>query len=535
MPRLIIMKAALPLLLVGVLAGCQDLEVVNTNEPDRDRALTSPADIETLVASTWRDKWGRLHNSGSSVNTMPLIADEMSGTYANNAALELSSQPRPPLNNNTLSDAHGTGRFQWEDWYKAISSASDALAAIDGGLRIVTEGEDNTTRAWAFGKFMQGIAHGYLALLFDQAFIVNEYTNLEDPSAVPLQQPDAVRDSAIKFLMQAIDTMNARPFTLPTTWIPIRTWTSEQLARVGHSYIARFLAYHPRTPAERGQVNWAKVIEHVDKGITEDYEADLESGTLTSALYSRYQTAGTFSAWGDYQMIGPADVSGRFAAWLATPVAERERFLITTPDRRITGVTPTSDGSYFRYRADNIFRPERGTYHHSHYQWYRHRKQYNSTSISTTGVAKLMSVDEMNLIKAEALIRLGRAAEAVPLINATRTRPRQLTQGGGSVVPGLPPVTVNGVPQAADCVPKLDGVNCADLMGALMYERMIEGALLDALRAYVDSRGWGRLTEGTFVQFPIPGRELEALNLPIYSFGGVGGPGGAICTQPSCK
>jgi hypothetical protein len=335
-----------------------------------------------------------------------------------------------------------------------------------------------------------------------------------------------VLDTAIAYILQAADTMEASPFVLPTSWIPTRPWTSQQLARVGHSYIARFLVYGARTPAERQAVDWNRVLQHIEQGITSDYEVDLESGVLTSGGYSRFQTTGTFSAYGDYKAIGPADVSGKFREWLDKPLAERERFQITTPDRRITGPTPTSNGAYFRYYANNIFVPQRGLYHHSHYQWRRHVQQYGATTISSTGVAKMVSVDEMNLLEAEALIRLGRAAEAVPLINGTRTRERRI---GTTNYPGLPAVTVDGVPQAEDCVPRFDGVTCGNLMEALLYERTIELMVQDILRDYLDSRGWGRLPNGTFIHFPMPGRELEAIGAEGYSFGGVGSPGAAVC------
>jgi hypothetical protein len=71
----------------------------------------------------------------------------------------------------------------------------------------------------------------------------------------------------------------------------------------------------------------------------------------------------------------------------------------------------------------------------------------------------------------------------------------------------------------------MDGVTCGTLIQALMYERLLEIAGLDDIIGYADSRGWGRLPRGTFIHLPIPGRELEALGLPNYSFGGVGGPG----------
>jgi hypothetical protein len=60
-----------------------------------------------------------------------------------------------------------------------------------------------------------------------------------------------------------------------------------------------------------------------------------------------------------------------------------------------------------------------------------------------------------------------------------------------------------------------------------MYERIMENQALDTFIAYMDSRGFGRLLRGTFLHMPIPARELETLGLPIYSFGGEGGPGAA--------
>src|SRR5688572_19982921 len=149
---------ALAALLVS--AGCQDLDVANTNAPDRERALTTPGDVETLIASAWRNYWARWHNAADTYNNFPLIADVMSGTYANNAALELSSEPRPPFNNNPLADAGIMARSNWETFYQGISSVNDGLLAIKNGLRIMTstggtEVVDNTTRAWTFGKWQQ--------------------------------------------------------------------------------------------------------------------------------------------------------------------------------------------------------------------------------------------------------------------------------------------------------------------------------------------------------------------------------------------
>jgi len=297
-----------------VLAGCQDLVVENLNAPDRERALTSAADVETLISSSWRDYWNRLHSTTTGYNVMPLVADELTATYANDAALELSSEPRPFFNNNPIATPHGTTRFHWESMYRAISNATDGIIAIQGGLQMSGESpqdrELNTTRAWAYGKWVQALALGHIALTHDQGFIITEAVDLENDEIL-LEPWEDVREAAIAGMLQAIDTMMARPFTTPASWQPTRSYTSEQLAGIGHGFIARWLVYGARTPEERANTDWDRVIHHLDRALTEDYQIDLESGTITSGLYSRAQTAGTFSAWGDYKLIGPADISGR--------------------------------------------------------------------------------------------------------------------------------------------------------------------------------------------------------------------------------
>jgi hypothetical protein len=515
------------LLLAAFTAACQDLEVMNPNNPDRERALRRAGDVETLAGSTWRDLWAVWHSTDDVYNLYPVVADAFSATYANHGALELSSEPRVPFNNGPLAETQLASGELWESLNQGVSSSIEVQRAIAGGLQIITPTTpggavgDNTMRAYTYARLNMGIAYGHLAMMYDRAMVPNEDKDLSDAEvlrSLRYQPYGEVLDSAFKFVQSAVDSATKYNFTLLPTWIPGTTFTNQDLVRIGNSFLARFLVYGARTPEERAAVNWNRVIEYVDKGITSNYTVTLQSGILTSGFLSRLQQTGTFSAWGDYKMIGLADVSGNFQAWLAKPVPQRERFLITTPDRRITGLTPASNGTYFRYRADNIMRPERGTYHHSHYQWFRNAGR--STSQGYT----IMSLDEMSLLKAEALIRLGRVAEALPLVNRTRTR----TQRIGTVdYPGLPAVTAEGVPQAADCVPKMPSGACGNLMEALMYERMIETYAQDAIMAYMDSRGWGRLPTGTFLHLPVPGTELLSLGFELYSFGGVGGPGAA--------
>ena len=502
-------------LTLATLAGCQDLDVVNTNQPDAARALANPSDVETLVNSAWNPYWSRTHTSGSSVNAMPVIADEMTATYANNAALDLSSEPRIMLNNNPTATASGIPRFQWDDWYEALSNANDGLVAINDGL-IIDDGPSgdrtHATRVWA--KHMQGIALGYIGLIFDQGYIVKEDTDL---GALELRPYAEILDAAIASLEETIQLAESgTDFTLSgdiLNGVPI---TRDLIVRLSNAYIARFLVLGARTPAERAAVDWAKVLNVTANGLLEDHVTLQEDGVRESSLYFRAFNNGSFQQRADYKHIGWADVSGNFQAWLATPLQDRVKFLITTPDRRITGETPDSDGKYFEYLDVERFRPERGTYHFSYYQWDIGQTPDVGDRPWESGPAVLYHIEEQQLFRAEAMLQMGNAAGAADIINETRVANGE-----------LPAVTAAGVPEAADCVPKRADGSCGDLEWALYYERMIELTGTDALHAWMDKRGFGQLTAGTFFHMPIPGRELANTNLAIYSYGGVAGEGSA--------
>ncbi|MTI89624.1 MAG: RagB/SusD family nutrient uptake outer membrane protein [Balneolaceae bacterium] len=501
------------LLLIVSLTSCQDLSVQNKTAPDRERALSNPGDVEKLIASTFQDYWGRTQTSGTSINTMPLIADEMTGTYANNAALEMSSEPRTPYNNSPTSAAHETGRYQWYAWYAALSSANEGLGAIDEGLEIIDEDDnDNTARAVGFAKFMQGVSLGYLGMIFDQAAITDEHTDLEDPASLEYKPYPQVLDASFAKLESAIDFMENNSFTLPSDWMPGAPLTNDELARVAYSFAARFKVYGARTPEERQAIDWNQVISYVDKGIVDDFNIILEWPDLYSMYLYRAQNSGSYRAHADYKLVGPADTSGAYQDWLNADLNSKEPFLIYTPDRRITahGDTAETDGKYFRYREEGITKAERGIYHNSYYQWYRRSGNY------WEGPHALIQKTEMDLLKAEALVRLGgdaNIAEAIDLVNKTRVQNGELK-----------PISASGVP--AGSAPVMGDGSPGSLLDAIYYERMIELAGTDALRAYLDRRGSGTLTPGTFYQFPVPGRELQTLGLPIYTFGG-GGAGSA--------
>ena len=107
----------------------------------------------------------------------------------------------------------------WAGLYRTISSVNDALIAIDSGL--VIEDATRTARTQAVGKFMQGVSHGYLALYFDQAYIVDENLAL-DTVTVPTFHPyQDVAAAAIAQLDEAIAIANANGINSVGPWATV--------------------------------------------------------------------------------------------------------------------------------------------------------------------------------------------------------------------------------------------------------------------------------------------------------------------------
>ncbi len=507
---------------VTVLAGCQDLDIVNPNQPDRERAITNPADVEALVIGSWPLYWGRIMTSSSSYNAMPTIADVMTATYANNASLKLSSEPRVAFQNSQQAEEHGIARYQWYDWYELVSNANDALAAIEGGMEIVNEdlGINTTTQTKALAKLFQGTGLGYISLLFDQMVVVTEDTDIEEPDALALKPWEEGLEAALDALDEAIvlagqvgTWYNGGAWT--TLWEGIPVVTADMVKQVANGTAARLIVLSSRGIEGKSGVDYARLQGYLANTITEDWMHGVSLNGQRASYWYRYRNSNsTFQGRSDYYFIGQADVSGNYQAWINTPITERDRFLITTPDRRLTAGSPESDGKYFEYVSDiRGFRPERGLYHFSYYQWDRYIEPNSSYRV---GSIPLMTVDEMRLYRAEAALRAGNTSLVAELINVTRV-------GNGE----LPPVTANGVPQADDCVPQTKTGACGSLEQALHYEFLMELQGINMLQPYLMRRTFGTLTPGTFIHLPVPARELETLGLDIYTFGGPEGEGSA--------
>lgn len=511
--------ALVPLLALS-LVSCQELAVTNPNLPDALRATQQPTASETFVASAFRTWWPVGGHDDYPSWAFSTMAMEITSGFSDFGQLELSAFPRAPWNNSPVNARRQVTEGPWYGLYRTISSVNDALFAVNRGVLVVDT--LRTMRTKAVGKFIQGISYGYLGLYFDKAFVVDEKVDLDTLTNPQYKTYKEVTAAGIAQIDTAIAVAQKYNFSLPLDGWLYTAMTRDQFVQLANSFAARLMVYTARTRAERAAVDWNKVITRVDAGIKADFAPSAQSLILWDdwkRLVARLRTVGRPSDFGRpaYDLIGPADSTNGYRNWVNTPLTSRVGFQMNTKDRRIQGTGgPSSAGTYVGYNKNDIFTASRGTWRFS---WYFYQRNGTGTTWES-GPQVAMTVAEMDLLKAEALIRLGRAAEAVPLINKTRVANGQ-----------LPPVTIDGPPDTPGCVPrKLSGA-CGSLWDALRYEKGIEGLGVSGVIRFMDARGWQMLPENTIIHLPVPGRELGVLKQPLYTFGG-GGEGSAPVPSP---
>jgi hypothetical protein len=498
------LRALSALAMLAVVPACLDMDVENLNSPDAERALASPSDVEALLATGYFRFWNGTQKYDPSM-MIGVAGNEITSSWGNFGMQDAGTRPRGPWDNSPTYGYRSAISTPWSQLYQAISNVTDGVVAIENGLVFRdANGQNQTPRALAYARFVQGVAHGWLAMIFDQAIIFDETVDLE--AGVPQPQPyQEVMAAAIRYLEEASTIASTNSFTLPggdNAWINERPLTNTELAQWAHSYAARYMAAVARTPAERAAVDWNRVLFHLDRGVrsgTASIEAD---GSIWWWAYAERPESWIRSA---YDLIGPADESGRFAAWKNTPVLNRTPFVIETADRRFprtTGVPP--QGSYFRLYPSSPFQPARGNYFQSLY--YHERFAYHRAT-AFRGEMLVFQEVENDLLRAEAHLRQNQVPQAVALINKTR-----VSNGG--------------------LEPLASTISSEEAWRHLKFEKLLEIAFTQGGLVFAERRGWGDLICGTPLHYPIPGAELEQLGLPNYTFGGA--VGGAATTSTGC-
>ena len=524
-----------------VLGACHDpLSVTNENSPDAQRALARPGDVEALIGSSYNVAWqATMGGQNDNVNNqLAVMSFENSSSLANFNMGTRGSIPRNPLNNQKGNAALVGNFWDFRTNARAARSAADGIVQLNRpGFSIGSPQRD--TRARAFAYFVMGLGNGNTALVYDSGAVVTELNGNDIP-----YPPLLAHDSLMKLALQQLDSAQkyaaVNTLNIDPTWITVDNpgLTPAQFTQLIHFWKARLRAEVPRTPAERAAVNWAAVRDDALAGLTTDFNTNMNpaNGWVIVWFIQHF----SFDTWTQQSpiIIGMADSSGNYDAWLALPLAQRSAFLIRSADQRFppgdtraaqqaasfTGGTqvPSRSNLYFRNRTATD--PSGEPYANSFYDWYRYQSFYNAGRI---GKFQMFQKAENDLLLAEAYYRLGDFANAAARINITRVNNGKL--------PPLPATmtATDQVPGGQSCVPRVPdpatnftSSKCGTLFEALKWEKRMELAYMQYGAWYFDSRGWGDLAQGTALEWPVPYQEMDTRTEPFYNQQGPGAPKG---------
>ncbi len=522
--NLLRLKTAVPIGTAVCLLSCADLDVANLNEPDLER-VRSEVDVLALISGSFNTWFNGVYSAAGPGTILSNAAFQNNGPWANNGEELYGQIPRVSIINEVTTRYYSNVARVWYWSYRANGSATDGLRTLESQVVVSELAPGVLSQLKAFGKFMQGLSHATIALLYDRGFTFDEDTDLSE-SQEPLRYP-LLMESALEYFDDAIRIAGSNDFTIPFAWMQADL-SAQDLVRVIHSYKARFRAQAARTPEERAALDWDSILADIDAGIQSDFEMymDWQHGwdqQTRSFLAYPYGSSLT------YFMFGMADQGGNVAEWISLPLAEKSfglpdgsPVLIVTPDLRFpqgtsVGEQQAAPGTHFRImevsEVGNTWKaPNRGTWRWS---WYKAGNDKGLRyALWEEPNAPEISLAEMRLLKAEALFRKGDLEGAAEIINETRA------------LSGLNPTDASG--SNTSCVPRLPDGTCGDLWEMLKWEKRMEVFLTGVAGAnwYFDARGWGDLWRGTPLHFPVPCQELQAVQLTPCN--DVGGPGGLM-------
>ena len=476
MKKINILLTIVTLLFIGT--SCADLEVQNEYGADKARALSNGDDLYGSVGSAMNTIWLGIQNYNGLALGMATAADQLTCSWGNAGMRDNAYEPRIPYNN-TASYAYASNNEEiWSDLYSALDKANAALIGLANGAMAGDNGSDNAVTE-AYGYFIQGMCNGYLALTYDQMYVIDETTDLGN---LVISDYTAGITSAVASMDKAIALCANNTFTLGATWIPGQTYTNVELAALANTMAARFLVYGSRTAAHNTAVNWATVLAYANNGITMDFAPEGDD----QIWYSDYKWVWCNDGWGqvDMRIINLMDpnMPAHFPA--SGDITELPNDgQATTNDARLA--------SDFTYKASCPFRPNRGYYHFSSYKLARY--DYHTNEL--VGPMPEIFAYENTLLRAEAMVRTGDIASAVGLINAGN----RITRG-----------------QLAEVTAGTE----AEMLKVIFYEREIDLIASGYGLGWFDMRRRDMLQAGTVLSYPIPASQLEVLQMDVYTFGG---------------
>ncbi len=481
---------ALAFIAVGM--GCQDLEVENLNSPDRRALLAEPSEYPASIEGAYSSVWGATQYSTFQF-PISVMAQSLSMSWGNWGAQDLGTIPRQALQNNLTYNNRGVFTGSWNGMYSALGPVNNILKIIaeDGVTVPDGAGNDITQSVVANGKFVQGMALGYLSLIYNQAYIVDEASDISNLEFRPYSEVNA---AAVQKLEEAAALFAGSNWSM--TGFPEYNFVGNDAAKVARSFAAKFQAVVARNTTEAAAIDWANVLSNASNGMDFDLAPLGDGGNV---WWHRLLIQGQDPGW--------ARVSQKMIKMM-NPDASNAAVPYPWPDGvgTIGAIANPGDdriGTDITFAGASPFSSARGWYFYSDYDYSR----YESYRASFAEPMDYLTEAEVGLIRAEALIRTGGSkTDAANLINVTR-----VARGG------LAPLT---------------GAESDDvLLNAITYELLVETShhmggnpwfqrRMRTPSGNTDATNLYYLEPATARHLPVPADELSIFGIPFYTFGG---------------
>jgi len=465
----------------------EEFNIENPNAADAVRVLANAGDFQNFNITNH----AALASSQINFNGIYFrgLADQMTTTNAFRGFWSSTDQPRRQINNSTSNgdlDAYPGG--PWNDYNGVINNANIVINNIENdGNTVILNDVDLTQQELAAAYFDKGIGQGYLSMIYDKAYIVNPDT---DVNALVFSPYTELLEASLANLQKAIDLANSTNNFVYTLYTGGNTYNGDDFIKLAYSYMARFSIAVARTDAEAAGLDYNRILNFANNGITQDFSPSSDEDKLVHQLQ-------------DWSLFVLGDTSG----YMPTDIKIQHLFDPSYPtdypldETVILGPVNTTDPriAYYEYVGSNFgfLRASRGR---QLFSSYKHVRFFDNNNEFRTGLTlQIFPVAEIQYIKAEAYYRLGDFNSAVSELDAS---PRA-TSGG-----------------------RTTGANANSVLVSLLYENSIE---LDLNSGVANNWAFMRrhdfLQPGTPTMYPIPAFELEITQDEIYTFGGVSNAG----------
>ena len=529
------LKSLLLVLIAGsvTFVSCADLSVQNVNEPTKEVVEGNAENQTKLLAGGFYDLTTSIVSQhGVNIN---MLADQNTSTNNFNAYWDYAEEPRRRLNNTPGSNNPSVFSSFFGGFNSSVATANIFINNIVNEGQTISDpsGQDVTNDILAQAYFLRGLAYGYIGLIYDQGYLIDENFVIGEDEASFVPYGDLIA-AAKTDLDQAISLASgSSTFTFNSMPNPADSWSADEFVDIANSFTARILAGQARTAAERDQLDWNAILDYAEKGIGGP-EALSSLGVFKNQnIGSSGEFANYLADWSNFLVAGSLfpDENGEGQGNGYNP-SDVKVIHLMDPDYPVeypanlatgseAGLAPSDSDDprlgYFVYTTNPGFlNPARNATLYSNY--FSLRNFADSDWWPAENSVILFTDTENALLLAEAQLMTNDPGSAAATINATPSGTGETTLGFSFPAERLGYIedaTLSGGYTLAGTE------SIAEFQWALLREYSVEIHLLGGTSPqWFLMRRHDMLLEGTATMLPVPGSELELRGLDNYTFGG---------------